>query len=420
MKELLITYSKNNLIIFSSCVALVVLNLTGLMSLSIIAYILLAMLVFDVNVNDKTKGNWSFLESLPITLGERYFLKVIIPFTFLVFVSIGMQNNIDLLFVIDSGLSEILLSASVLIIASLLATKLNKFILYILGFSFTAFLLSFLPFSEIIVSVVYLIASYYIISNKRVQKNKLALLSIIILLPSLLILQFGKAPLYRSLLESKTPSIALFSAGQLIEMNKDKKAINYLTRIITETQNTQNVRNSLEILEDNEVKIIFNKEKWLNLFKVHVDAREDIIDYFIDREVRPDWITHLNLLPFEEIMLDSGNCNDVCHEMANLVSDDSISVNKDRISELLTDNRINRNDYAIRVVIKDGSLDYRLEVIKLLGHPDENIKELALEYLTDITKNDLKQELNVIKKLLKENNSEKNINKAIEFFKSSI
>jgi len=420
MKELLITYTKNNLIIFSSCVVLVILNLVNIVGLDMIAYILLAMLVFDINVNDKTKGNWNFLESLPISLKERYVLKVLIPFTFIVLVSIGMESKIDLLFFLNSGLSEILLIASVLVIASLLATKLNKFILYILGFSLIAFLLSFIPSSEIIVSVMYLIASYYALSSKRVKKNSLYLLSIAIILPILLTLHFGKTPLYRSLIESQNHSAALFSAGQLVEINKDQRAINYLMDIIKETQNTQNLRDSLEILGDNDVKINLNQESWLSLFKHHIEARKDIIHYFTHEDLRPSWLTHQSLFEFEEIILNSGDCNNTCHKMVNLINKDSIPTNKERISQLLADKRISRNEYAIRVILKDGAPDYKLEVIKLLGHPDQDLQELALEYLTNITKSDLKRELSIIKQSLEKDYSEENINKAKEFFRANI
>lgn len=419
MKHILMTYSKNNFIILSSCIVLVILNISNFINLDMIAYILLAMFVYDINVSDKIKGNSTFLESLPITLGERYILKVIIPFLFLVLISIGMQNKISILFLINSSLSEILLSSSVIVIASLFATKLNQYILYILVFSLTAFIFSFLPFSEFIISVIYLIASYYIISKQRVQKNKLALLAITILLPSILTLHFAITPLYRSQLDSNNSSVAFFSATQLVEKNDDQKAIKYLTNILVTTKDTNRFRNSLDVLNNNQVRISIDQEKWLNLFKTHKNAREEIIEYFIDEDSRPQWVTHFNLYQFEEVMFNSGDCNDLCHEVVMLISSDSITINQDHINKLLADKRINRTDYAIRVVIRDGSLEYKNEVIKLLGHPDEEIQELALEYLTDITKNDLSQELTNIKGLLKENNSELNIKKAKDFFMSN-
>ena len=421
MRQLLLTYSKNNIIILLSCVVLVALNIAGIVQFETIAYILLAMFVFDINVNDKTKGNWNYLESLPISLPKRYILKVLIPFAILILVSFGMQDRIDLLFFVDASASEAILSVTILILASLLASKLNRFILYVLGLYFVSAFLSFLPYSELSVSILYMIMSYYVLSNYRVTKSKVVAIAIAAILPVTLGIHFFEDPIYRSMLKSKEFSTSYYGAKNLIYKNHDQYAIEHLTAIVAYSEDSKEVRKALKVLDRNDVKISFTKEKWLDLFQKHKRARDRVLDYFRDSELRPDWISHENLIPFEEVLLKSSKCRSECRSLARLVSSSSLTLNKERVKELLGDKNKTKKQYALKIINRIDSTEYRMEVVELLDHEDESVQELALEYLSELTEDNLKLELRSIKDALIEDRfSKANIDRAKKFFQSAM
>jgi hypothetical protein len=421
MKSLLFIYTKNNLTLFLTCIVLVVLNIANIASFDMVAYILMAMMVFDINVNDKTKGNWNYLESLPISLNQRFFLKVIIPFVFMTLISIGVEDKLDIYFLIDSGFTKILISVTTLILASLLSDKLNKFLLYIIGLTILSQFLSFLPNPKLIVSFLYLIISYYIISNKRIAKNKLAVLSIIVLLPVFLTIYFGQTPIYRSLLASQKKEVSLFAANKLMSKRKDQQAIDYLVATLTNPKTTDfEFSEAMDILDDAEYKLSFSRKQWLNLFEKHTNSRSEIIHYFGQDHLRPEWVTHENLLEFEELSLIAHDCDNKCRQLSKLIYKKLKVVNSKRIKELLADDRIVKNQYALRIVKGLESNEYKDEIVELLGHPDEDIHEMSLDYLSELTKDDIKDEIKGLKKALKENSSEKNIKNIKDFFRKKL
>ncbi len=412
MNTLLMVYIKNNLVLFVSCIALVAFNMLNIASFDFIAYILMAMLVFDMNVSDKVKGNWGLLETLPINLHQRFFIRVVIPFLFIVLVTIGVQEDFGLFFLLDDGIHGIFLSASTLIMASLMAKSLNRFLIYIAIVSLINANISLLPYGGLIATILFFLVSYYIISNYRVSQNKLGVIGISVLLPSLIVLHFAQAPVYKSLLVSKDKNISFFAASKLIEMDKNEQAINLLAETILKTRSVPEVKAALDILDDNNINVNFTKQQWLDLFSKYSLARHDIIDHFGNRKIQFDWLSHSGLYEFEEIILSYPKCRRVCKDLANLVRFDIQEVDKQRLKSLLSDARLTRNEYALRIIQSLDSTDYIKEAIALLSHPDEEISENAFEYLSDMTRDDLRHELRNIEKAIKENGSLENLERA--------
>lgn len=420
MKSLLVTYTKNNLILFISCLILVFLNITNFANFNFVTFILLTVLAYDLNVNDKLRGNWGYLESLPISLNKRFALKVLIPFAFIVLVDLGMQSKMDLIFFLDQGFSRVLLYASVLILASVLAKKLNSFILYLFALNILAFCLSFLPNHQIVLAMAYLIGSYYILSNKRVDPKTIAISLLAIITPLVLTLHFMQVPLFEKLISAENSEISFFAAKNLIKEKENSQAINVLSDRVATTEDENTFKEALELLTNNSIPLNFEQTKWYELFLEHTSGQKQILRHLTKNSSQYGWIAHSNLFQFEDELLDGKKCKSKCRRLAKLVSKNASSIDSQRmLSHLNSDSKV-RKLYALNVLKQLKSGQYKNEVIELLSDNNKDVKKLSFEFLRNITKEDLKMELEKIEKDLSVDDSIENIEKAKAFFKSKL
>lgn len=391
MKYYMQTILKQNLWPLLICIAFVALNLIGLAQFDTFATFLLAFIIYDYNVGEKVRGTWRYFHSLPISLNEKFLIKVICPLVFYFLITLGMSDSWDLFSLFKGEYLDILISGSILILASILANNLKQFILYILGLAVVGQIIENIPYGEFSALTIFILGAYYYLSEKRADYKKLVSVGIISILLPLITWQLSSPVINKSLLNTNDMKLGLFAAKNLLVNGHDQDAVDKIQTIIINQNNIQLQKQALSFSLNNDIDLNIDAETWMELFENRKSLRRVLlnnIDEFIENEV----LDQQDLTQIENIVLES-QLEDHIEILAEYVSESMTEAHHQRIQKYLRMKDPTQVYYALEVISMGQLTGYKSELLDLINSPNIDNRDRAIRIILGQTKSEFRNEL---------------------------
>jgi len=348
MKQIIIFLFKSNLTFFVLCLLFCFFSIEFSGIWKIIPYIFLLFFFYDWNVSSKLNKTWAYLDTLPISLFKRYFLRVIIPFTFsfLVFVCLEVFQQQDQKTVLSTYfhyftinepvnvlkvVTDSLRQTCVFVLSSILAAGLGSYILYIILFHFILLNISHYNLYMVFVLTFVFCYSYYSLSRKRISAAKFLYVPLVVSIIVVMIANFFQSSFYKGLLSIPVSSFQTIVAKTLIQKNafiiKQDYTFGFLNMVTT---------------------VRFDEPL---LFKI------------------------------EDVVVKGRYCSKLCFQLADVVQGFPQNWNYDKLASDLNSQEESRQIYALEILRAAQSIVFFNRILQLSGSENGDVANLSTQIL---------------------------------------
>lgn len=296
---------------------------------------------YEWNIAPKKQKTWGFIESLPLSLLQRYAIRVLLPmlisFVIIFFLTYYKTGDSENFF---NSISDATRISSIFALSSILAASMAGFFAWIILIYIATFIFHSFFLNELALLLITVFYSYYLISEKRVSKVKFVMLPLIVSISVLFSGSMLRFKIFEFSLSLPFRSAQVQAARFLI---KEKAFVG--KQISTEWH--------------------WNNNIFTDPFRVVIPSRYD--DQLLEK--------------IENVVLAERECTELCFALADLVSIYSQSWNKERLEKQLNSSKLVEQVYALEVL--DGSVQvlFLPRIIELAKSSNEEISGMALSIL---------------------------------------
>jgi hypothetical protein len=320
---------KRSWVVLLACGVAVVAARGGVLLAETAAVVLVWLLLYRLNVEEKVKKTWDFFHALPLGRRERAVLKIGVPFVIALAVLSLSESDPSLAYVLEGKLAKHIMLAAILVLASIVARTLIHYILIFWAIYVPAAILGVFGLTELVIAGLGLGLAYASMSGHRVSPVKAGVVALCVALPLTIAATLSRVPVYRALMKFGGPETRLDAAVHLVSEENDEPASVVLAGMLRQDPDAKLAERIFDAYEASDQVPELGAAEYQTLLASDAAVRRIVLDYLAHDGDAYDWLTVDRVLAWEPLVLerrkpadeDEEACSGDCEALADLVAD---------------------------------------------------------------------------------------------------